>query len=105
IFYGWYIAVAVTVIYFMNIGASYSLPPVFFPIFIKEFRTTEAAVSLCTAIQYLGGALSAPFAGALIDKFGVRRLMRFGVLLLAGSATFYPFVGALWHLYILHALF
>ncbi|MBI3950235.1 MAG: MFS transporter [Acidobacteria bacterium] len=104
-FYGWYIAFAAVAIYFMTNGATISVPPVFYPAFIKEFRATEAAVSLCGAITLLLAGLLAPVAGTLIDRFGVRRLMRRGMLLLATSVTLYPFVGAVWHLYILHALF
>lgn len=105
IFYGWYIALAAVAIYFMTNGAAISVPPVFYPAIIKEFQATEAAVSLCGALTLLLAGLLAPFGGALIDRFGVRRLMRVGILLLAASVTLYPFVSAIWHLYILHGLF
>ncbi len=105
IFYGWYIALAAVVIYFMTNGATVAVPPVFYPKFIEEFRSTEAAVTFCGAITLMLAGLLAPLGGALIDRFGVRRLMRVGILMLAASVTLYPFVGAIWHLYILHALF
>ncbi len=105
LFYGWYIALAAVIIYYMTNGATISVPPVFYPKFIEEFQATEAAVSLCGAITMLLAGLLAPFGGALIDRFGVRRLMRSGILLLALSVTAYPLVTAVWHLYILHALF
>jgi len=104
-FYGWYIALSAVAIYFMTNGATISVPPVFYPKFIEEFQSTEKAVSFCGAITLLVAGVLAPFAGALIDRFGVKRLMRVGILLLAASVTLYPFVGAVWHLYILHALF
>lgn len=105
IFYGWHIALAAVAIYFMTNGATIFVPPVFYPALIKQFQATEAAVSLCGAITLLLAGLLSPFGGALIDRFGVRRLMRVGILLLAASVTLYPLVGAVWHLYILHGLF
>jgi MFS family permease len=105
IFYGWYIALAAVMIYFMTNGATISVPPVFYPKFIEGFQSTEAAVTFCGAITLMLAGLLAPFGGALIDRFGVRRLMRIGILMLATCVTLYSFVGAVWHLYILHALF
>lgn len=104
-FYGWYLAFAAVAIYFMSNGAAIALPPNFYPALIKEFQTTEAAVSLCGAITLMLAGLLAPFGGKLIDRFGVRLLMRVGVVLLAVTVSLYPLAGAIWHLYILHALF
>jgi MFS family permease len=92
-------------IYFMTNGATIAIPPVFYPKFIEEFKATEAAVSLCSAITLLMSGVVGPFGGALVDRYGVRRLMRIGILILAASVSLYPFVTAIWQLYILHGLF
>jgi len=105
IFYGWYVATAAVMIYFMTNGATIAIPPVFYPKFIEEFKATEAAVSLCSAITLLMSGVVGPFGGALVDRYGVRRLMRIGILILAASVSLYPFVTAVWQLYILHGLF
>lgn len=105
LFYGWYLAFATVAIYFMSNGAGIALPPNFYPALIKEFQMTEAAVSLCGAITLMLAGLLAPFGGRLIDRFGARRLMRVGVVLLAVTVSLYPLAQAGWHLYVLHALF
>ena len=105
IYYGWYILFAAVLIYFLNVGATYSAPPVFYPQLIKEFASTEAAISLTGAIQLTIAGLLAPFIGAQIDRFGAQRLMRIGVLVLGGGLALYPFATAVWQLYVLHAVF
>ena len=104
-FYGRYILVASVAVYFFNVGATYSAPPVFYPQMIKEFGSTEAAISLTGAIQLTVAGLLAPFIGAQIDRFGVQRLMRIGVVLLGVGMAFYPFTNAVWQLYVLHTVF
>ena len=96
---------AAVVIYFLNVGATYSAPPVFFPQMIKEFGSTEAAITRTLAIQLMVAGLISPFIGAQIDRFGVQRLMRIGVVVLALGLAIYPFSKTVWQLYVLHALF
>lgn len=105
IFYGWYILAASVVIYFLNVGSTYSAPPVLYPQLIKEFGSTEAAISLTGAIQLTIAGLLSPLIGAQIDRYGARNLMRIGVLLLGVSMMIYPLATAVWQLYVLHAVF
>ena len=105
IFYGWYIVLASVTIYFLNVGTTYSTPPVFFPQLIKEFGSTEAAITRTLAIQLTVAGLLSPLIGAQIDRFGVQRLMRIGVGLLAITLALYPFTNAVWQLYVLHTVF
>ena len=45
----------------------------------------------------------APFVGAAIDRLGVVRVIRTGLIVLALTFSAYPFAQSLQHLYVLHA--
>lgn len=56
----------------------------------NEFSTNRSVISLISFISYIVFALTQPFVGRLIDKFGVRPIISFSVLLV-GSATLLTF--------------
>jgi MFS family permease len=103
-FYGWYIAGICMLIYFFTNGMSIWVPQNLFPRFMETFDATAAAVSFSTGTTLLLAGLLAPFAGALIDRFGVVRVMRSGLIIMAVAFAFYPFSQSLTHLYVLHAV-
>ena len=82
IFYGWYIVTAgvlITtihgVLYLYGFGA-------FFIHFQNAFGASRAQIGLVLGLSRLEGGLVAPIAGYLVDKYGPRRLMLFGLTLL-----------------------
>ena len=58
-------------------------PQALLPLFAAEFAAGPAAVSLTVSATTLAVALTAPFAGALADMFGRRRMIVGAVFLLA----------------------
>jgi sugar phosphate permease len=72
---------------------------------LKEFGWTRGQLKFRDLITLMIAGLSAPFAGILIDKIGVRKLMLTGSLLLAAAYFSYGFITSLTHLYIIHAVF
>lgn len=102
-FYGWIIAFSLLVIYFLADGISLTVPPVLYPSLIEEFGLTEGAVSLCGAITLIVAGVAAPLAGMLLDRFGGRRMVHGGLLLLGLCGILYVQASALWHFYVLHA--
>lgn len=85
-FYGWWVVAACAVGLFFG-------PPIIvfsFPVFLKplvqDFHAGRAAVSLGFTLQLLVVAVTAPFAGWLIDRYGSRKVilvatMMFGAIL------------------------
>ena len=102
-FYGWYIAGCCLVVFFFTNGLSLYVPQNLFPRFMETFGATPADVSRTTAITFALAGFIAPFVGALIDRLGVVRVIRTGLIVLALTFSAYPFAQSLQQLYVLHA--
>jgi len=89
-FYGWYIASCCLVVFFFTNGLSLYVPQNLFPRFMETFDATPAEVSRTTAISFALAGLMAPFVGAAIDRLGVVRVIRTGLMVLALTFTAYP---------------
>ena len=103
-FYGVYVAGTSMLIYFFTNGMLLFVPPNLFPRFMEEFQATEAEVSRTSAITHAVAALLAPLVGYLVDRFGVIRVLRTGLVLMAVCFTLYPFAQSLGQLYWLHGV-
>ena len=103
-FYGWYVAIGCTLIYFFTNAMTLFVPQTLFPRLMEEFGSNEAEISLTVTITLLFAALFAPFAGMLIDKFGALRVMRIGIVLMAITYSLYSFSDSISDLYRLHFL-
>jgi len=98
----WIAAVCVLVYFFTN-GMALFVPQNLFPRFMETFGATPAEVSRTTAITFGIAGLLAPFVGAAIDRFGVIRVIRLGLLVLGVTFIAYPAARSLQDLYLLHA--
>jgi len=99
----WIAAVCVLVYFFTN-GMALFVPQNLFPRFMEAFGATPAEVSRTTAITFGISGLLAPFIGAAIDRFGVVRVIRTGLLVLGVTFIAYPMARSLQDLYLLHAV-
>ena len=103
-FYGWFVAIGCTLIYFFTNAMTLFVPQTLFPRLMEEFGSNEAEISLTVTITLLFASLFAPFAGMLIDKFGALRIMRIGIVLMAVTYSLYSFSDSISDLYRLHFL-
>jgi|ETNmetMinimDraft_9_1059917.scaffolds.fasta_scaffold02300_3 MFS family permease len=103
-FYGWYVAIGCTLIYFFTNAMTLFVPQTLFPRLMEEFGLNEAEISLTVTITLLFAALFAPFAGMLIDRFGPLKIMRIGIVLMAVTYSLYSFSDSVSDLYRLHFL-
>ena len=103
-FYGWYVAIGCTLIYFFTNAMTLFVPQTLFPRLMEEFGSNESEISLTVTITLLFASLFAPFAGMLIDKFGALRIMRIGIVLMAVTYSLYSFSDSISDLYRLHFL-
>jgi MFS family permease len=101
-FYGWYIAGACLLIYFFTNGMTIFVPQNLFPRFMETFDATEGEVSLTVALMFGLTAILAPFAGALVDRYGPLRIIRIGICIMAVCFAAYPFARSMMQLYVLH---
>lgn len=98
------IAAVCVLVYFFTNGMSLFVPQNLFPRFMETFGATPAEVSRTTAITFGISGLLAPFVGAAIDRFGVVRVIRTGLLVLGSVFLAYPWARSLSDLYLLHAV-
>ena len=103
-FYGWYVAIGCTLIYFFTNAMTLFVPETLFPRLMEEFGSNEAEISKTVIITLLFASLFAPLAGILIDKFGPLKIMRIGIIIMALSFSFYGFADSVSVLYRLHFL-
>lgn len=101
-FYGWTIAATSVVIYFFTNGMAIFVPQNLFPRFMDTFGISAAEVSRTMAITFAISGVLAPFVGAAIDRLGVVRVIRTGLVVLAITFSLYPMARGLTDLYLLH---
>ncbi|MGD9043231.1 MAG: MFS transporter [Desulfobacterales bacterium] len=99
IFFGWYIVAAGMLIQGLGYGSRYSFS-VFFPTLLDQFgwpRDLGASI-LSTHLLFYG--LTAPLAGAVVDRFGSRKTMLTGTILLASGLILSRWGQMPWHFYL-----
>src|SRR3954451_10830563 len=67
----------------------------------EEFGWSLGTISAAVSVNLLLYGLTAPFAAALMDKFGIRRVVRAALLLVAAGSGLTVFVTASWQLVLL----
>lgn len=99
IFYGWFIVAAGILIEAVGYGSRYSFS-VIFPSLLKEFGWPRDTTALILSANMLFYGLTAPLAGALVDRIGPRKTMGFGIFLLILGLALSRFASASWHFYL-----
>jgi predicted MFS family arabinose efflux permease len=85
IFYGWYIVGAcILIMLFVGGVIDFGFTAVIEPI-AKEFGWSYAQISLAASLRGLEIGLLAPLMGLLVDRWGPRRLVLGGSLLICGG--------------------
>lgn len=83
LFYGWVVVAAAAVGQLLgSIPIAVFAFGTFFPLFIRQFHTSRAAISLAFTIHNLISGVFAVFVGCLCDRFGVRKVILPGLAIL-----------------------
>lgn len=75
VFYGWWIVCTASVALFWGIPVTVYSFGVFFKPLAHEFHVSRSAVSLAHTLRAIADALTIPFSGWLISRFGTRRVV------------------------------
>ncbi len=104
VFYGWYVALACTVMMYVTVGVSYYGLSLFLRPLREEHNWSNAVVSGATGAFFLLSGLSSFVAGPWIDRFGPRVFLGIGIVATAVGAAGVGFVSEIWHLYLAYGL-
>lgn len=103
-YYPWFmVAVAGLCLLFSN-GMSITGLPVYDESLLQEFGWDRGQLKFRDMVTFMVAGISAPFFGALIDRYGVRIFMLIGWVVLAVAYFFYGEIQSLTGLYSIHAL-
>ncbi len=87
----------------MSFGTSTSIGVYFKPI-IEEFNWLRADLSLAISIGFLLFAVASPFIGRIIDRWGVRPVFLFGIVIMSVGTALMSLTTRLWHVYIFYGV-
>ncbi len=99
IFYGWWIAVASGLIQLISVGIGVYTPPVFLVPLQEHFGWSRAALAAGTSVAALTVGVASPMVGVWIDRFGPRKVMTLGALLMGAGSLLFALMESLWQLY------
>ncbi len=100
IHYAW-IVVAISFVTMLAAAGIRSVPGVLILPLESEFGWTRTTVSLAVSINLLLFGLCGPFAAAVMEKFGMRRMMTIALSVLAGAVALTTQIHNAWQLYLL----
>lgn len=103
--YPWLIAVLAMLVLLVTNGLATTGITAFDESLLKEFGWSRGELKLRDLITLMTAGLLAPFAGVLLDRVGVRRLLLCGSLLFAALYYAYGSITSLTHMYLIHAGF
>jgi sugar phosphate permease len=95
--YAWIVAAVTFVVALLTAGVR-AAPGVLIVPFEHEFGWSRATISLAVGINLLLYGLVGPFAAALMDRFGVRRVMTVALAVSAGAVAMSPAMHQAWQL-------
>ena len=104
-YYPWLIAVLACLTLMVSNGMTLTGLSVFDESLLNEFGWSRGELKLRDLITLLAAGLLAPFAGILIDRYGVRVCFIMGWLLLAVAYWMYSNINGLVDMYIAHIVF
>lgn len=84
-YYGWTVLGAVSGINFANSATSIGVLTIFILPLTSEFGWTRTEISVATSIGAVLGAILAPFAGRITDRFGAKAPLLAGAILIVAA--------------------
>lgn len=105
IYYGWYMVALLFHTLIHTGGNGFYAFSVYVPRLIETFGCSTSGLMLAAALWAVVFGISNPLVGALIHKWGVRRVFISGVVCAGLSMLLMSFATRLWHIYLLNLLY
>ncbi|HAG55144.1 MAG TPA: hypothetical protein DCL17_01915, partial [Dehalococcoidia bacterium] len=99
-FYGWWIVGAGGIVQWYTSAVFWRGFQAFVPPILSTFGWSHGATAAAISLQRSESGMISPFVGALLDKYGPRKVMAFGVFVTGGGFIFMSQMQTLWHFYL-----
>jgi len=103
-YYGWWIVGASFLILLITVGVGLYAPPVFLVPLQDHFGWSRAAVAGGSAVAALTVGVVSPLVGVAIDRYGSRKVMTTGALVMGVAFCLLGVIRSLWQLYALNVI-
>ena len=104
-YYPWLMCIMAMLVLIVSNGMTMTGLTAFDESLLDEFGWSRGALKFRDMLNLVLAGLMSPFIGALIDRAGVRTLILFGNLLLAGLYLAYSQIHSITHVYLIHVGF
>src|SRR5262245_47498486 len=92
IFYGWVIAALAVFCVAVTNGLSGTGISAFYRAFINEFGWNRGAIATAGTLLLLARGFAGPFTGSLWDRYGPKRFMVVGAMVIGAAAIYGSFI-------------
>ena len=104
LFYGWWIVIACWTITLYGSGIFFYGFSVFFQPIVTEFGWSRAVTSGAFALSQAEGFIEGPIIGPLVDKYGPRKLMLIGIIMVSIGFVALSLIDGLLAFYVVYVL-
>ena len=104
VYYGWWIVAASFLILLVTVGVGLYAPPIFLVPLQNHFGWSRAAIAGGSAVAALTVGAISPLVGVSIDRYGSRKVMTFGALVMGCTFCLFSAIQSLWQLYALNVI-
>ena len=104
VYYGWWIVAASFSILLVTVGVGLYAPPIFLVPLQNHFGWSRAAIAGGSAVAALTVGAISPLVGVSIDRYGSRKVMTFGALVMGCTFCLFSAIQSLWQLYALNLI-
>jgi len=99
-FYGWWIVGAGGIVQWYTSAIFWRGFQAFVPPILNTFGWSSGATGAAISLQRSESGMISPFVGALLDKYGPRKVMAFGVFVTGGGFIYMSQMQSLWQFYV-----
>jgi sugar phosphate permease len=103
-FYGWWIVGAGGIVQWYTSAVFWRGFQAFVPSILSTFGWSHGATATAISLQRSESGMISPFVGVLLDKYGPRKAMAFGVFVTGGGFMYMSQMQSLWQFYVAIAL-
>ncbi len=100
LFYGWYITIACSIVNLFVAGVLFYGFTAFIEPLVNEFGWSYTSVSFAASLRGVEMGIFAPFVGMVVNRFGPKKLMLLGVLLIGAGLILLSFIKSRLMLYV-----